>query len=99
VTTPAGVTLASLRAAATAAVTDHRRVVKLVGGENYAHLPAHQRSNLVGVAPRWAHYVLGLGDAGPNMLVSGSPQELRSRALRMLLLADAIEPIILPKDW
>ncbi len=83
--------LSELQAAAASALAEHERVLSLVRG--YTHLTPPHRTNLIGKAPHWAHYVLSLGKPAANFIVTGDAADLRARALRMLMIADRLEPV------
>lgn len=92
--------LAYLRQAARNAVNDHKRVEERVAG---AIEDPERRARLAGPFPHWAAYVLRLGEPAPSAITRaraeqllGSAANMRVMALRLLEIADEIDPVITP---
>lgn len=98
--------LADLQRAAAAAIADYKALGERIDqffASDPTFTPA-RRAALLGAFPSWAHYVLSLGEPAAvgtptraQLEVSlGSAKNMRAFALRILAVADQVDPVELP---
>ena len=94
------VTLDDLHRDAAAAIAARKALDEKLSSAQYAQLSPQHRANLLGEFPRWAHYVLSLGEPVRGALTKaqaqqslGSARNMRAFALRLLEIADESDPV------